>query len=234
MLTLVQFDSSWNVPSPSPFCVKVETFLRMVGLEYRVEYQGDPRKAPKGKLPYIKDKGHKIPDSETIIEYLQTEYNAYVDVELSERQQAFGLAIKRLCEDHLYWALVNSRWCDEKSWPTVKKEFFKKLPVMVRPIVSELVKKNVMNALNGQGFGRHSHAEIYQKGKQDIDALAVMLGENSYMLGEVMTSYDATVYGVLANILYVPLDTPLQQTLKQHVNLVAYCERIKSTYYPEY
>ena len=34
MITLYQFPSRGNLPNPSPFCMKLETYLRMAGLIY--------------------------------------------------------------------------------------------------------------------------------------------------------------------------------------------------------
>ena len=36
MIKLYQFNPAWGLPNPSPFCMKVETYLRMVGLPYEV------------------------------------------------------------------------------------------------------------------------------------------------------------------------------------------------------
>jgi len=234
MLTLVQFGPCWGIPSPSPFCLKVETFLRMAAVEYRVEHQSDPRSGPKGKLPYIKDKGVSVPDSGAILEYMIKNYDVSLDTSLTEKQVAEGTAVKRLCEDHLYWALVYSRWVDEEHWPRVKKEFFGKLPPLIRPVISAMARKSLFSAIDGQGFGRDTKQEVYAKGVEDISALAILLGDGSYFFGDQPSSYDATVYGVLGNILYSPFQTPMVDALKHHSNLVSYCERIKTTYFAEY
>ncbi|MGC3250889.1 glutathione S-transferase family protein, partial [Pseudomonas aeruginosa] len=51
MISLFQFPAAFNVPNASPYCLKLETRLRLAGLEYQVKVVSDPRKAPKGKLP---------------------------------------------------------------------------------------------------------------------------------------------------------------------------------------
>lgn len=233
MLTLVQFGPCWGVPSPSPFCLKVETYLRIAAIEYRVESQDNPRKAPKGKLPYIREGDITIADSEMILEHLDKKYNLSTDEWLTEKDRAIGVAVKRLCEDHLYWSLLYSRWCDKNNWPIVKKEFFGGFSPLIRFAVCWMARKSAFRTLHTQGFGRHTEEEIYAKGQQDIDVLAVILGENNYILGHQASSYDAIVYGFLANVLYPPFQTSLSSTLKKHANLIAYCERIKSAYFAE-
>ena len=53
MITLHQFARVWDIPNLSPFCSKVETYLRMAGIPYEVA-DAIPPTAPKGKLPYTK------------------------------------------------------------------------------------------------------------------------------------------------------------------------------------
>ena len=36
MITLHQPPRAWGMPNVSPFCVKLETYLRMTGVEYQV------------------------------------------------------------------------------------------------------------------------------------------------------------------------------------------------------
>lgn len=67
MITLFQFPAAFNVPNASPYCLKLETWLRLAGLEYQVKVVSDPRKAPKGKLPYVRIEGEAIGDSEIVI-----------------------------------------------------------------------------------------------------------------------------------------------------------------------
>ena len=115
MLTLDQFAPVWGLPNASPFCMKLETYLRMANLEYQVDTDADVRKAPKGKLPYVEDKGQIIADFNLIIEYLKTTYGDPLDEPLSRADAAIALAMRRLIEENLYWALAYSRWIDDAS-----------------------------------------------------------------------------------------------------------------------
>ena len=62
----------------------------------------------------------------------------------------------------------------------------------------------------------------------DIDALAGLLGDRPYMLGDKATSLDASAAGSLINILQAPLETPLKAGAARHANLVAYAERVRA------
>ena len=59
MIELLQFPPMLGLMNASPFCMKVEVFLRLAGLEYRT-VSTSPLRAPKGKLPVIRDEGRTI------------------------------------------------------------------------------------------------------------------------------------------------------------------------------
>ena len=71
MITLYTFGSSFNLPDPSPYVMKGEILLKMSKLPYEVDTTGDVTKAPKGKFPYIVDKGKTIADTSFIRFYLE-------------------------------------------------------------------------------------------------------------------------------------------------------------------
>ncbi|MBA2350336.1 MAG: glutathione S-transferase C-terminal domain-containing protein [Burkholderiales bacterium] len=85
--------------------------------------------------------------------------------------------------------------------------------------------------LHGHGMGRHTSDEIYAIGKADIGALADLLGDRPFVMGAEPTSVDAVAYAFLANLIWVPLDTPLKRYALSRPNLEAYCQRMKSRYY---
>ena len=100
MITLHQFARVWGTPNLSPFCCKVETYLRIARIPYEVADTFPPT-APKGKLPYLTDDGETISDSRFIVEYLKAEYDADLDRALSASQRAQSVAFQRMIEDDL-------------------------------------------------------------------------------------------------------------------------------------
>ena len=231
MIKLYQFRPIWGLPNPSPFCLKLETYLRMANIPYELASHADVRKAPKKKLPYIEHEGRVIADSHFIIAYLEKTFNQPVDGHLNVQQRARALAIRHLIEDSLYWAGVYSRWIDSDHWKSVKKAYFGFLPPIIRIVIPEFVRRRVASDIYSQGLGRHSQDEIYQIAKEDVSALSVLLGEQDYFMGNQVCSVDASAYGMLANLIWVPVDSPLKAHAQQLDNLVAYCERMKSAYY---
>jgi len=51
MIQLYQFPVAKAVRNFSPYCLKVEIFLRIAGLPYESVTQMNPAKAPKNKFP---------------------------------------------------------------------------------------------------------------------------------------------------------------------------------------
>lgn len=232
-IKVYQFPPAFGLPNASPFCMKLETYLRMAGLPYQLKNGMHHMKAPKGKLPYIEDDGRVIGDSGLIIEYLRATRGDPLDAGLSVRDRSRALAIRRLVEENLYWAMLYSRWIDEPGWSMTRAAFFDPLPAPLRWVAPRLAQRSLRRSLHGHGMGRHSRDEIYAIGCADIEALSRLLGEQAFFLGEKPTSIDATTYAFLANIVQVELDTPLRRRASSQSNLARYCERMKARYYPE-
>ena len=232
MITLHQFPPALGLPNASPFCLKLELYLRMAGLPYRNAYTLELHKAPKGKLPWIDDDGMAMADSGLIIDYLKRKYGDPLDAGLSPHQRATALAITRLIEEHLYWAVLYDRWITPKGWTMTGPGFFGSLPWPLRAIVPLVARRGIRAELQGHGMGRHSPEQIHALGVADVDALAVLLGEQEYFLGAKVSSVDAIATAFLANILMVPLETPIKSAAAGHANLVAYCRRMATRYFP--
>jgi glutathione S-transferase len=66
-----------------------------------------------------------------------------------------------------------------------------------------------------------------------IDALAGVLGDKPYLMGDQPCGADATLFAFVLGGLCPRFDTSLRTALASHANLVAYAERMKRQYYPE-
>ena len=108
MIKLYQFNPAWGLPNPSPFCMKVETYLRMVGLPYEVVNGTMPFKAPKKKLPYIEDGARIVADSGFIIDYLKKTYGDKLDQNLSPVELTTAHMLRRTFEESLYGSVYTA------------------------------------------------------------------------------------------------------------------------------
>jgi len=94
-VVLQKFIPAWGLPDLSPFCFKAEAYLKLAGIPYSTEL-GDSRKAPKNKLPVIRDGAHTIPDSNAIIEHLERTRGKPLDALLTTRQRAIATAVRSM------------------------------------------------------------------------------------------------------------------------------------------
>lgn len=234
MITLFQFYRVWDLPSASPFCLKVETYLRMAKLPYENKFVNNPQKSPKRKLPHIKMDGKFYTDSELIIDELKRRFIDEMDKGLTEEQKALAVLIDSAFCERLYWVLVYLRWQDTDGWEHIKETMFAKLPAVARLFVPNMIRKYMLKQLDHQGMGRHNRDEVLSFGVKTLDALATLLGEKKYFLGDKPTSIDATAFAFLVNIIWSPFHDPLKKHGLSQSNLVAYCNRMWDEYYPDF
>lgn len=234
MITLHQFAPAFGLPNASPFCMKLETYLRMAGLPFEIPAASVRAigRAPKGKLPYIEDAGRTLADSTLIIDYLKVTYGDPLDGWLSAEQRAVALAFQRLLEENLYWAVVHTRWIEPAGWAKTKVAFFGALPVPLKWLLPTLARRGLIKQLHGHGMGRHRADEIHAIGRRDITALADYLGNKPFFMGDQPCALDATVYAFVANLLWAPVESPLKRHAGQYPQLEAYCARMRARYYP--
>ncbi len=230
MITLHIFGPNLGLPDASPFCMKADVLLKMAGLAYEVDTKGFG-KAPKGKQPYLVDDGRVVADSTFIRDHIERKYAFDFDEGLSVEQRGFAWATEKMCEDHLYWAIVHDRWMDDGNFAKGPAHF-DAVPAPLRPLVQKIVRRGLRKALRSQGFGRHSGPERDELARRDIDALAAQLGDKSYLFGERPVGADATVFGFLASALCPILATAMRKAAENHPSLVAYRDRMMNRYYP--
>jgi glutathione S-transferase len=124
MITLYTFGPYFGLLDGSPFVTKAMLLLKFAGLEFS-EDRGGYGKAPKGKLPYINDGGLIVADSTFIRFHIEKKYGFDFDAGLTPEQKAAAWAIEKMCEDHLYLALMATRWLDDVNFVKGPAQFFK-------------------------------------------------------------------------------------------------------------
>lgn len=233
MIDLYCFPSAFGLPSPGPFALKTEVHLKMLGLPYTHRFAGYAD-APKGKLPYINDAGTIVADSTFIRLYLEKHYGMDLDAGFNEEQRAFAWAAERLVEDQLYWMMVYTRWAIDKNFDKGPSHFFDRLPEDIQDKARQKQRQAVLGYLHGQGLGRHSLEEITELAGIGYAALARLLGDKPYLLGDRPCGVDASVFAQLASVLTPFFDSPVRNAALRHANLVAYTDRMMTSYFPDY
>lgn len=231
-IQVVGMNPVWGLPSPSPFCLKLETWLRIAGIPYTAIALTKPPQSKTGKVPYLKRAdGSILADSNIIIKTLGLERGIGIDVEADQENQARTHAALRMIEESLYFVAVWERWVDPEYWPITREAYFGTLPSGMRSLFSALVRRKIIASLNGQGICRLEPAQISAIGAADVKALSALLGKRPYFHGDTPGVLDASAYGSLANLLGFPKSTPLKSAVESCPNLVDFCKRMKDRYW---
>jgi glutathione S-transferase len=221
-----------GTPDSSPFVIKAMMLLALAGLPYR-RVQGNPLKAPQKLLPYIVDAGQTVADSTLIRRHIERKYGVDFDRGLTAGQKAIAWAAERLCEDHLYFAMLEARWLDDANFRRGVGTMFGIVPAPIRPVVKMMLRRQNRARLHGHGLGRHAKADIVALATRDIDALSDLMADKPYLMGNEPCGADPIVFGMVTSLLTPPLDTPLREAVARHANLVAYRDRLTRLYFPE-
>lgn len=225
-VVLYQFPGAYGLVSLSPFCTKLEAYLRLAEIPYESKL-GDPRRAPKGKLPCVRIEGELVGDSSLIIDRLRDVHGERLDEALEPAEHARGHLAQRCAEDHLYWGLLHVRWDDDVCWNGGYRDVIAGLmPAPVRPFVPWLLRRGVRKSLRAHGLGRHTRDEIASTCARDLDAFAGLLDGGDFLLGDRPTRYDCAVFAMLEHLRRTPTEHPLARALRERSTLLRYCERM--------
>jgi glutathione S-transferase len=179
VIVLHQAPVAYRGLSMSPFCIKVEAYLRLVGLPYRTA-DADPRRAPKGKVPWLVDGARTVADSSDIVDYLKTTYGDRLDAGLAPRERAAAVLLRRTVEEHLYWALLHARWVLPEGYAASRAIIAPHLPKLVGGIVLDrVVRPSLRRQFEMQGLGKHGDEDVARRGAEDLAALAGWLGDRT-------------------------------------------------------
>jgi len=228
---LHQFPRASFGPNASPFCMKLETYLRMAKIPF--EIVTDRRMSPKGKMPWIELNGEAVSDSSFCIERCNQVFCVDLDQNLSGEEKSICRAFKIMCEEHLYWCLVHNRW--NEQFDTLVRAYRVPLPFFIAKQFAKLIRRTLNKQLQGSGIGRHSSSEIHHLATEDIRSIALFLGPNKpFFMGMKMTEVDATIFAFISNYIWGPFDSPEKEEALKWKNLEEYCQRMKKLFYPDW
>lgn len=229
MITLYGSFPAFGVPQASPFVMKTEVQLKMAEIPYRLERGG---RGPKGKIPYIVEAESQLGDSTFIRDHIEKAYGIDLDRGLTADMRARGWAIERMLEDHLYWAIVYSRWMDDDNFAAGPAHFFDTLPSGEREETRAIARAKVADTLYGQGLGRHSPEEVANLGCRSMAALTTLLGNKAYLMGPAPSAVDATAFAMITAASAPVFSSVLRDFTEQRLTLMRYRDRLMSEFYP--
>lgn len=226
------FRGRWPVPSESPACLKLLTWLRMAEIPYIAEALRGPPKSKTRKAPYlIREDGTFLDDSSVIIDVLTKECGVTLDAHRTPRERALMLLVQRTIESHLYFITLLERWRDH--WPETRDAYFgDMIPRPLLRIVTPPIRRGSLAQAYGQGLGRRPPEQIAAEAVADLDALAEILGEEDFFFGRPGIT-DAIVYGTLENARACPIPGAIQTKIASSERWMGYLDRMKARYWAD-
>ena len=224
-----------EIVSRSPQCLALETFLKMAKIPYANEYEDkaqDVTKETKGKIPYIEYKKKKVEGLKNCLNFLKEEFAVDTDKHLTPKEEAIAYAFRTMIEESTNWSLVYYRWVDNYG---ESKKMFSKLPPVLNVVSPKMFQNKCKKSIESHVIGRHNREELYNIAEQDLSSLSAFLEGKEYFMGDRPVSFDAIVFGLLANFDYGTVNSPQQTLIREKLsNLHAFCERMKEKFWEDW
>jgi len=176
MTTLYGWGPMFDSPSPSPFVMKTDIQLQMLGVTFDRAI-ANLESVAKNKAPYVEDDGAIIEDSSFIRFHFERKLGKDLDEGLTQAQRGQAWAVERMLEDRLNLIMVHERWLDDANFNKGPRMFFMGVPEAARQQVCDGARNDLKAMMQGHGIGRHSREERMQLAGRDIAAVAAMLGD---------------------------------------------------------
>merc|ERR1712241_69650 len=240
---LFQFNRSSQIPSISPLCLQVESWLKLHGIKFENVDLKSKLWSKEGKmLPFIELNGEKITETNNIFETLATKFEKEIDSHLDEDQKKTRDELTEVVEKHLYWAIVQWRSVDHENMlkgykMVVPTTLGAQLPpAAVKVYFNYTYCRKGLKLVKASEVGTNTQEEIEQFGKDDLKKLSEKLGEQKFFFGDEMSSLDLVVFSHVAQIAVVDKEVgcPLRDFLEPDCkNLGEFVERVKEKIWVE-
>lgn len=221
----------WGTPNVSPFCAKLETYLRIAEVPYSTAKFGRGE-APNGKIPYIRIDGALLGDSQLILEELERRRVAdgkpALDAGLTPHELALARVTRRMLEEAFHYTMIYARWKTNDGFARVREAF-----TFVPGFVMPFVRRAMVKKIGQQGTGLHAEADVMAMGARDLESVSELLGDKPFFLGDAPRTIDATVFAYVEGVLAFPLDTPIKRAVLARPNLVAYRDRVRARWWKD-
>jgi len=238
-IQLYVFKPKERTPNGSPFCQKMETFLRVTKTPYEVKYTIN-NSAPKKKLPYItidNDTTNPLPDTHFIIKHLvESRIAPDLDTSLSPAERAESRAWQAWTEELIAPALAYTRWIVDENYTILREEALGEISWPIRYLLGAYLRWGAGSNLWGHGMGRHSEKEVRSLMQEWVDGVDAKLEDGRewfFGLGQP-TAIDVTLYAFLSNSLGTKANPLFTHSICQKASLRAYIRRCTEVWFPEY
>lgn len=238
---MYQFARTATGPVPSPFCIKVETWLRITetkfeNVDHRLKF-----KSKKGQLPFVELNGSEIADSAIIIRDLSKYFGKDMDASLTAEQRTLSHALCIMLDHHTGWVY---RWWIYNHPADYIKSFKintqhllnSKVPSFFLNFIMKMKLKGKKKSALAHGLGLHSPEEIFEFGKADLITLQELIGDKDFFFGDEPTLLDIVAFAHLLPILGLSSGSfPFKAFVEEECpKLVSLVERIKERYWKDW
>jgi len=236
MVYLFQYTRSPVIPSISPFCLKLESWLKLHGIKYQNVDHKCKFRSKKGMLPFIELNGEEIADSNIVIDTLSKKFEKSMPAELTQDQKNVQHAMIAMVENHLHWTVVywKSKDVDNilKGYKlNLQSAIGSKAPASLLNFYFKYTFcRKGMKKVRSNGMGAHTAEEIEAFGKKDLQTLSEMLGDKEFFFGDEPAMLDLVVFSHVAQLVMVDKEyaCPLRDYLEADCkNLVGLVNRMK-------
>ncbi|CAJ0572560.1 unnamed protein product, partial [Mesorhabditis spiculigera] len=234
---LFQFPRIKELPNISPFCLKVESFLRLHGIKHEVKETNKVR-TRQGLLPMIELNGRQIEDSGAIISHLRKHFNIqdYSD----EKEAAQGRAIAKACDYYTFNVTYKYKLLDNPKKMVAVILAAVKGSGFVKSIASVFLTKNLSGKAKnriGSSIGiwpDGTHEEMLREDLRMYESLLKNFAGHNFF-GDKITEADLTVWSHLAILLYLPYDILPKKLLQEEFpHTKSFIERIREKLWPDF
>lgn len=226
MIHLYQWPSDGKLPNSGFFCMKLESYLRLQKIDYKVHTVNSFGKSPKQTMPYIEKDGVFKSDSQLIINEFEAKSSESLNRHLTAEQDSQSIAYQMMLENHLIPIIIYFRWFPDSGWRQFSRKMFHGAPSLIRVLVGGLLRKQKLKSMHSVGLSRHSPEELTELASKDLKSISILLGNNDYFFNNKPCLLDIVAFTVTSNILLGTVDMPLIDEVKKYPNLVKHADRM--------
>lgn len=230
VLILHQCPRAKLTPCIAPYPLKLETFLRIHNIKYRVEHFGtNPRPA---NTPWITLNLQDICEPEDCVKFISEQYNVSDELVLDETAKSVSRAYSHLLDNHLYWGIALWRWVYDEARSV---EHIQHLPPATVQMLPE-IRKTVEQAAWFHGIGKKKPQDVVSAVETDLKALSEFLGDKTYFMGgKNPTELDCTAFAMLSQMLWTMKGSPFEKLINEKLgNLIHFTWRMREKFWPDW
>ncbi|KAF8373486.1 hypothetical protein PRIPAC_79915 [Pristionchus pacificus] len=224
---LYQIPGTKSMSSVSPFCIKIETFLRLHQIPFE-RRDSILNRGENGKVPFIELNGEQTADSNLIIPKLVEHF--HIQEYKNETDANIGHAISSMVDFRTFNIFVHYK--TTYSQPIFMKALAAgfvpdKVVELLTPIVGEYLRSEMHRRVN-ETIGIFTDDQFNELAKKDLEVYKGLLGDKKYLFGDKMTTADCTLFGHLSATFYLRQDSFPMRTLssEKFASLASNCRKM--------